>query len=198
MKRRVQICCSSTFFCVSNVRPLMRGQLRNNVDDPGNLQAQLSHLLTKWVLHCKSWSKKFRNIYSENTCFHISTHFEISSTFPEIFPYISDFASKTLDTCIAARKAICRLTNKGRMVFQQKCLMQLRGDAIINAYCTCRSVVLIQSLIQSFPRSFRGSVEPEVELHSSHSFYKPAGARYEPIKGSPGGNKLISTWLASL
>ena len=110
-------------FLVSNVRPLMRGQLRNNVDDPGNLQAQLSNLLTKWVLHCKSWSKKFRYIYSENTYFHISTHFEISSTFPEIFPFISDLAS---DTCTAARKAICRLTNKGRMVFQQKCLMHLQ------------------------------------------------------------------------
>ena len=61
-------------------------------------------------------------LYSENSYFHVCTHFEISSNFPEIFPY---FSSKTFDTSTVARKAICWLRNKGRMVFQQKCLMQL-------------------------------------------------------------------------
>jgi len=37
--------------------------------------------------------------------------FEIISTFPEIFPYISDLSSKTFETCTAARKVICWLGN---------------------------------------------------------------------------------------
>ena len=41
----------------------------------------------------------------------IFPHLEIISTFPEIFPYISDLSSKTFNTCTAARKAICWLGN---------------------------------------------------------------------------------------
>jgi len=65
---------------------------------------------------------KFQNIYYEEKYFHISTHFEIISTFPEIFPYISDLSSKIFNTCTAVRKAICWLGNNA----QQKYLMHLR------------------------------------------------------------------------
>ena len=163
------------YFCWKTIRPLFLNQ-------------QIAFLAAVQVLNVLLERSEIKGSFTvnlineiskpENTYFHISTHFKIISTFP-IFPYISDFSSNTFDTCTAARKMICWLRNKGRMVFQQKCLMQSRDSVFPTAF-----------IPQLLHRKYL--------YYNIYGYYKPAGARCKPIKGSPGGNKLISIWLASL
>ena len=79
-----------------------------NPRGPVNLIDEIS----KYLL----WKYIFPHFYTFRNKFHLSRNIS----------YISDLSSKTFNTSTAARKAICWLRNDGQMVFEQKCLVQLR------------------------------------------------------------------------